>query len=135
MDAVSNLSVNQLKAASVAKGVAFSRHASKALLVELYQRECGRLEQHGAAIVPERTRLDTRSANSRRGSDSKAPQPPVKIGSPAYKKQAVLNSSNAIDSGQPPPSARFFSGLILVLVTSQVSVAKSKTVSVSASHA
>ena len=110
MDAVCNLSVNQLKAALVAKGIAFSRYASKALLVELYQQECSKLEQPGAAIAPERTWLDTRSANSRRGSVSQAPQPTVKIGSTASKKQTVLSRSNASDSRQPPKMPDFSLG-------------------------
>ena len=52
MDAVRNLSVKQLKAALVAKRVTFPIKASKASLLELYQQECVRVTQPGAAIVP-----------------------------------------------------------------------------------
>ena len=103
MDAVSNLSVKQVKAALVAKGDAFSSKASKASLLELYQQECGRLEHPSAAIVPESTRHDTRSGKSKRGSASTEQQLPVKKGRPASKtKKAVINSSSTINSGQPP---------------------------------
>ena len=85
MDAVRNLSVTQLKAALAAKGVTFPFKASKASLLELYQQECVRLKQPSAAIVPEHTMHDTRSAKNKRGSTSNAPQLPVKKGRPASK--------------------------------------------------
>ena len=112
MDAVRNLSVKQLKAALVAKGVTFPIKASKASLLEFYQQECVRVTQPSAAIVPERTRHDTRLAkNKRGGSVSNAPQLPVKKGRPASKtKLAVLNSSRAINAGQPPEVLDFSLG-------------------------